>query len=396
MPSVQTAVLDAGAGAETRRLYERHRQRIFAYCLSRLGNRHDAEDAVQTTFLYVLLCLERGTVPEAELPWLFTIAHNACRTRRRTLGRRRRIEAPVELESCQIALPTDEPGDEALARLKDALAALPRRQQRALILREWHGLSYAEIAEALAVSQSAVETLLFRARRSVAATLRRAPERVAVMLNLPLLLRMVRRAVAGSDATRAAAAAVAVGVAAVATADRPPRVPSRQVARGAQTAAPSAPAGGGERVHVAVVQTPIHAQRPAVAPRQSTAEVAGATPLSPESSVASAAPAAAAPAPATPAVNPDGRTVAGAPPAPPASAAPPSASSTPPPATSSPLVPALPTVPAVPAPPSLPLDPVGTVTDAATSLVDDVQNATALPPPPVTVTAPSVPSLPTP
>ena len=48
---------------------------------------------------------------------------------------------------------------------------LPKQQQRALLLREWQGLSYKEIAEELALTQAAVETLLFRARRSLAAGL---------------------------------------------------------------------------------------------------------------------------------------------------------------------------------------------------------------------------------
>src|SRR5439155_1604852 len=46
-------------------------------------------------------------------------------------------------------------------------------QRRAILMREWQGLSYREIADELGLSQSAVETLLFRARRTLAARLRR-------------------------------------------------------------------------------------------------------------------------------------------------------------------------------------------------------------------------------
>ncbi len=45
---------------------------------------------------------------------------------------------------------------------------MPEQQRRAILLREWQGLSYREIAGELEVSQSAVETLIFRARRSLA------------------------------------------------------------------------------------------------------------------------------------------------------------------------------------------------------------------------------------
>jgi Sigma-70, region 4 len=55
--------------------------------------------------------------------------------------------------------------------LTRGLSAIPERQRRALLLREWQGLSYGEIARELGVSMAAVETLLFRARRSLAGQL---------------------------------------------------------------------------------------------------------------------------------------------------------------------------------------------------------------------------------
>ena len=65
----------------------------------------------------------------------------------------------------------------AVADLTRALSAIPERQRRALLLREWQGLSYAEIADELGVSLAAVETLLFRARRSVAEQLEQSGSR---------------------------------------------------------------------------------------------------------------------------------------------------------------------------------------------------------------------------
>jgi len=50
----------------------------------------------------------------------------------------------------------------------EALAALPERQRRALLLREWRELSYAEIAEELGIAPAAVGPLLYRARRALA------------------------------------------------------------------------------------------------------------------------------------------------------------------------------------------------------------------------------------
>ncbi|HEY2935577.1 MAG TPA: sigma-70 family RNA polymerase sigma factor [Gaiellaceae bacterium] len=205
---------DSLAAEATRLLYERHRQRIFAFCLNRLGNRHEADDAVQTTFLYVFRSLQRGVVPQNEAPWLYTIASNACRARRRALWRRRRLEASVDPDTLHDVLgPADLERDE-LTGLGAALASLPTNQRRALVLREWQGLSYREIGQALSLSQSAVETLLFRARRTLARKLRQTVEHVALALNGIPLLRLIRRLGQTSAGTKTAATLVALSVAA--------------------------------------------------------------------------------------------------------------------------------------------------------------------------------------
>jgi RNA polymerase sigma factor (sigma-70 family) len=205
---------DSLAAEATRLLYERHRQRIFAFCLNRLGNRHEADDAVQTTFLYVFRSLQRGVVPQNEAPWLYTIASNACRARRRALWRRRRLEASVDPDTLHDVLgPADLERDE-LTGLGAALASLPTNQRRALVLREWQGLSYREIGQALSLSQSAVETLLFRARRTLARKLRQTVEHVSLALNGIPLLRLIRRLAQTSAGTKTAATLVALSVAA--------------------------------------------------------------------------------------------------------------------------------------------------------------------------------------
>jgi RNA polymerase sigma-70 factor (ECF subfamily) len=160
-------------------LYERYYDRIFGYCLYHLGSREEAEDVAQTTFMWAYRGLRRGVVPRAEASWLFTIAQNACRARHRTRGRRREREVlsdPVTLADMSPA-PVADADD--LMGLEDALARMPELQRRAILLREWRGLSYKEIAAELELSNAAVETLIFRARRSLAELLggRPAPKR---------------------------------------------------------------------------------------------------------------------------------------------------------------------------------------------------------------------------
>jgi RNA polymerase sigma-70 factor, ECF subfamily len=171
---LSTALAQAPTADATRLLYERHSSRIFGFCLSRLGSREEAEDAVQTTFLNAQRGLGRGVVPNYELAWLFKIAQNVCHNRHQSARRRGCVEATQDLDALQDVLATPERGSSvSLADLTRALSGVPERQRRALLLREFQGLSYEEISVELGVSVAAVETLIFRARRSVAAELGR-------------------------------------------------------------------------------------------------------------------------------------------------------------------------------------------------------------------------------
>jgi RNA polymerase sigma factor (sigma-70 family) len=149
-------------------LYERYSAQILGYCLHQLGSREEAEDAAQTTFMNAFRGLQRGIVPELESAWLFKIAHNVCLSRRRSSWRRGRVEAPNNFEVLQEIVPGREQVADELIRLQDVLEEMPENQRRAILLREWQGLTYREISDELGLSQAAVETLIFRARRALA------------------------------------------------------------------------------------------------------------------------------------------------------------------------------------------------------------------------------------
>jgi RNA polymerase sigma factor (sigma-70 family) len=156
-------------------LYERYYDRIYGYCLYQLGSREEAEDVAQTTFMWAFRGLRRGIVPRAEASWLFTIAQNACRARHRTRGRRREREVLSDPMLLADMSPAREVESDDLMGLEEALARMPELQRRAILLREWRGFSYKEIAEELELSGAAVETLIFRARRSLAELLAGKP-----------------------------------------------------------------------------------------------------------------------------------------------------------------------------------------------------------------------------
>jgi RNA polymerase sigma factor (sigma-70 family) len=195
----------------TAALFDRQYGRIRAYCLGQLRDGEEANDAAQSTFLYAFAALQRGVAPRNELPWLFTIAHNVCRTRRRSLRRRSRLESGVDIDSLSESVGRDDPPRDDLERLGISLAALPENQRKALLLREWRGLSYAEVAERMGMTESAVEAVIFRGRRSLAQKLR-AVDRVASLVGATLFIPGLRRVGSLTGTAKAAAATLAVGL----------------------------------------------------------------------------------------------------------------------------------------------------------------------------------------
>jgi RNA polymerase sigma factor (sigma-70 family) len=147
------------------RLYRAHVQDVYRYALMVLRNPADAEDVAQTTFMKAYRAFQRGDRPRHARQWLITIAHNTCRTRLRDAKRRPHEvvldERVVGTTSVRGEEQVDVPG------LVKALEALSFNQRAALVMRELEGRTYAEIADVLNVSSTAVETLLFRARRAL-------------------------------------------------------------------------------------------------------------------------------------------------------------------------------------------------------------------------------------
>jgi RNA polymerase sigma-70 factor (ECF subfamily) len=152
-------------------LFEEYSRRIYAHCLKRLRSREEAEDAVQATYLNACRHLMRGFEPEAAQAWLLKVADNECTSRLRSSSRRARAESGHDVEMIEETIAAPDRAPDELFGIEDALVTLPEQQRRAILLREWQGLSYREVAAELGLSQSAVEALIFRARRSLAEAL---------------------------------------------------------------------------------------------------------------------------------------------------------------------------------------------------------------------------------
>ena len=175
------------AGPELARLFECHARLVLGICRALLRDGYEAEDAAQQTFLSAYRSLLAGTYPRDGAAWLATIARNECRARIRKrmatpiITRADDTVAPVARDVADVA---DQRAQ--LRELRAAIAELPQRQREAVLLRDFHGLSYNELAAALSTSSPAVESLLTRARRTVSRRVRDATE---CALTVPATLR---------------------------------------------------------------------------------------------------------------------------------------------------------------------------------------------------------------
>jgi RNA polymerase sigma factor (sigma-70 family) len=200
------------------RLYQRYVGDVYRYALALLRNPTDAEDVTQTTFMNAYRAFKRGDEIQKPHNWLIKITHNVARSRYAHAGRRVQ-EVPLEEHIEQLAVPVDDKAN--LDTVLRALGQLPFNQRAALVMRELEGRSYAEIAETLGVSVSAVETLIFRSRKS----LRVKMSALRVLTGVPLPAQLFQAggvvssggvagggAIAGAGLVGKALVALAVGV----------------------------------------------------------------------------------------------------------------------------------------------------------------------------------------
>ncbi len=273
-----------------------------------MRSREEAEDALQSTFLRVHKALAKGAAPEFEAAWLYKIAHNVCLSRHDVIGRRGRLETVQDLDTIEYALAAPEEHHDELVGLSDALAAMPPKLRQALLLREWQGLSYAEIAAAMDTTVSAVETLIFRARRHLAGALETDGRPLVLTrgLSIGLLLGRLRALLVGVGPAKIAAGAtlVALSGAGLGTAvalDQPGAWMPPPVASSPQRTAAVPTSAFEQRTQAPL---PPIAGVPGLAARPDTAAEPAAQSSPPAAESVPASPTAAAPAPVLPVAPP--------------------------------------------------------------------------------------------
>ena len=151
---------------EIARAYDRYGTMLFRMCMVILGNRQDAEDAVQDTFAKYLKARPAFREEEHEKAWFLRVAENCCRDKRRAAFFRR----TVSLEALGEYAETPEES-EALSKL----AELPPRSRSVLYLHYVEGYKAREIAQLLHIREGAVKTALCRGREALRKKLKEEP-----------------------------------------------------------------------------------------------------------------------------------------------------------------------------------------------------------------------------
>lgn len=163
------------------RLYQSYRNRIINYCYRFFSDAGVAEELSQEVFMKVYKTGSRYR-PEAEFStWIFKIATNVCLNELRK-KRYRSIILSIDDNEGKRALDVADPSPETVTRLTEretkkqvmaAIRSLAGKQRAALLLREYQGFSYSEIASQLQCSESSVKSLIFRGRDNLKKALQR-------------------------------------------------------------------------------------------------------------------------------------------------------------------------------------------------------------------------------
>jgi RNA polymerase sigma-70 factor (ECF subfamily) len=171
----------AGDEAAFEKLVAAYQDRLISVFYHLVRDRTTAEDLAQETFLRVYRA-RLGYEPKAKFStWLFHIAHNLASNKRRDRGRRKEVDLkssdsgplgarPEEqiLKDKSAMMPTRQVAKTELQQIvQEAMSELNERQQMAVLLNKFEGMSYADIAATMELTPAAVKSLLSRAREAL-------------------------------------------------------------------------------------------------------------------------------------------------------------------------------------------------------------------------------------
>ena len=160
---------------------------IYALAYRTIGREEDARDVCQETFLRAFRALPNFRGQAKFSSWLYRIALNLCRDWMRRERRAPIIQPPEDVDLMDLAAAAEpsESIEDLVARkdmtrlVENAMTRLPEEQRTAIVLKEYHGLTFQEIADLMGCPLSTVKTRLYQGLTVLRRELAKSAGRVA-------------------------------------------------------------------------------------------------------------------------------------------------------------------------------------------------------------------------
>jgi RNA polymerase sigma-70 factor (ECF subfamily) len=166
-------LIQSGDAAAFDEIMRRYKRPIVNFVFRMLRNAQDADDIAQDVFVRVYQNLDTYRPGTKFSTWLFAMARNAAIDRLRWRARHPSESLDSAPEICASSGTAEDVGAREIGeQIAAAVARLPEDQRTTLVLAEYHGMSYAEIAAATRCSVKSVESRLYRAKQTLRQTLR--------------------------------------------------------------------------------------------------------------------------------------------------------------------------------------------------------------------------------
>src|ERR671929_969143 len=173
MPTTDEELVARSMGGDLdsfNQLVVRWERPIYALAYRHIGREEDARDVCQETFLRAYRALSGFRGQAKFSSWLYRIALNLCRDWVRRERRAPVVQAPEGVDVMELAAASEpsESIEDLVARkdlaraVEEAMALLPEEQRTAIVLKEYHGLTFQEIAELVGCPLSTVKTRLYQ------------------------------------------------------------------------------------------------------------------------------------------------------------------------------------------------------------------------------------------
>ena len=165
--SLVSLYLDTQSGKYFDELYKRYAAKIFGKCISLLRNDAAAADATQDVFMKLLLNLSKFSGQSKFSTWVYSITYNFCIDLiRKQKKRRLQSSAPEDLPEEKVEEISDaELLEIKVDRLKKVLDEMNPNDKVILLLKYQDGMSIADIAEAMSLTESAVKMRIKRSKQ---------------------------------------------------------------------------------------------------------------------------------------------------------------------------------------------------------------------------------------